>query len=317
MVMCEIYITVFTPTYNRKELLERLYLSLKMQKKFNFEWIIIDDGSTDGTENKVNEWIMQEDKSFIIRYYRQVHGGKHRAVNRAVQMANGRYFFIMDDDDYLTEDATEKIEKWGKEVEDSNKWGGISGLRMYPNGKIIGGMPVVNSEGYVDASNLERKKYHLLGDKAEAYKTEVLRQYPYPEFEGEYYATPATVWEKIASEGYIIRWHNHPIWVCEYREDGLTRTEANGIKNYMKNYKWFSYYTSQSMNIKKVWEWIGTFRRYNIVAHKLHKKWKVRAQDLGLSFKQYLIYRLFIYNVIAPFKCLDKIVKLPQQEKGW
>lgn len=315
--MDECYITIFTPTYNRENLLERLYLSLKQQKKCNFEWIIVDDGSNDGTEKKVDEWILQRESSFIIRYYRQEHGGKHRAINKAVQMAEGVYFFIVDDDDYLTEDATEKLGRWGKEVEGLNKWGGISGLKMYPNGKMVGGRPVVNSEGYVDAGNHERKKYHLLGDKAEAYKTEVLKQYPYPEFEGEYYATPATVWEKIASEGYVLRWYNEPIYVCEYLENGLTRSGANGVENYMKNYKWFCYYTSQSMHIKKVWEWIGTFRKYNIVAYKLHKDWKTRADDLGIGFKQYLTYRLIIYYAVAPFKLLDKVAKILQEEKRW
>lgn len=67
---------------------------------------------------------------------------------------------------------------------------------------------------------------------------------------------------------------------------------------------------------KKVWGWIGTFRKYNIVAHKLHKNWKARAQDLKFTFKQYVIYRN-IYYAVAPFKGLAKIAKIPKTEKRW
>ena len=87
-------ITVFTPTYNRAHLLSNLYQSLLQQKAEDFEWLVVDDGSTDGTEELVNQWI--EEAAFTIRYFKKENGGKHTAINKGVQLAEGDLFFIID-----------------------------------------------------------------------------------------------------------------------------------------------------------------------------------------------------------------------------
>jgi glycosyltransferase involved in cell wall biosynthesis len=97
--------TIFTPTYNRAYKLPRLYLSLQEQTVKNFEWLIIDDGSTDHTMEVVSEWQKSKDNGFQIRYIRKENAGKPRAINDASQIANGKYIQIMDSDDYLTPDA--------------------------------------------------------------------------------------------------------------------------------------------------------------------------------------------------------------------
>ena len=100
-------ITVFTPTYNRAHLLPNLYQSLLQQKAENFEWLVVDDGSTDGTEELVNQWI--EEAAFTIRYFKKENGGKHTAINKGVQLAEGDLFFIIDSDDVLAEMLAKKI----------------------------------------------------------------------------------------------------------------------------------------------------------------------------------------------------------------
>jgi glycosyltransferase involved in cell wall biosynthesis len=144
-------ITIFTPTYNRRQLIERLYQSLLSQTQKNFEWLVIDDGSTDNTENYFTD-LLAKQQPFPIRYIKQENGGKHRAINKGVQNANGELFFIVDSDDYLTENAIEKINQWVATLDNSHKWAGISGLKGYSKDSVVGQR---NEAIYVDAKNSE------------------------------------------------------------------------------------------------------------------------------------------------------------------
>ena len=233
-------VTVFTPVYNRAHTIEQLYQSLLKQTDLYFEWLVIDDGSEDGIASMIQQWIQGKDSPFVIRFYQQKNGGKHRAINRGVQLAKGEAFFIVDSDDYLTEDAIWQIRKWWKTISESCGFAGVSGLRGTENGKIIGDTPLFGS--FADATNLERAKYGLLGDKAEVYKTSILKKYPFPEYEGENFLTEAVVWDKIARDGLNIRWFNQVIMICEYREDGLT---MQGKELFIKNPKGWGLYLNQ------------------------------------------------------------------------
>ncbi|WP_290765909.1 glycosyltransferase family 2 protein [Fibrobacter sp. UBA4297] len=220
-------ITIFTPTYNRKDLIERLYQSLLAQTEKNFEWLVIDDGSTDDTEKYFTE-ILSIPQPFSIHYKKEPNGGKHRAINKGVQNASGELFFIVDSDDYLTEKAIEKINQWTTTLDKSHKWAGIAGLRGYSNNKVVGQH---NSTLYIDAKNSERRKYNLLGDKAEIYFTDVLKQHPFPEISGENFISEEIVWNTIARDDYYLRWFNEIIYICNYLEGGLTRDNAKDKKN--------------------------------------------------------------------------------------
>lgn len=222
-------ITIFTPVYNRAYIIENLYHSLLKQSDYSFEWLIVDDGSTDHISELVNSWINNR-PPFQIRFYRQNNGGKHRAINKGVLLAHGDAFFIVDSDDYLTDDAVENISKYWEQINCNEEFAGVSGLRTNTRNEIIGGMP--NFEEFIDVTNLKRKIYGLNGDKAEVYKTEVLKQFPFPEFEGETFLTEAVVWDKIAYSGLKIRWFNKAITICEYRSDGLTN---RGLDLFVQN----------------------------------------------------------------------------------
>ena len=102
-------ITVFTPTYNRGYIIENLYKSLKRQDFVDFEWIVVDDGSTDNTKD-LFEKILEDDKNFSVIYECTENGGKHRAINRGLQLASGELFFIVDSADYLTDDALRLVD---------------------------------------------------------------------------------------------------------------------------------------------------------------------------------------------------------------
>lgn len=229
-------ITIMTPTYNRAYILENAYRSLKSQTSFAFEWIVIDDGSSDSTEQMVAQWI-KECVEFPIIYFKQPNGGKHRAVNRAVRMAHYDWFLILDSDDQLTKNAVETIHTWIAAVADLNIIVGVAGLKG-SEGRAIGDIP---KQAYIDATNLERKKYGLLGDKAEVYKTTIMKQYPFPEFDGENFIRESSVWDHIAKDGLKVRWYNKIIYLCEYIEDGLTKN--TGTDTYKRNFQGFTYCT--------------------------------------------------------------------------
>lgn len=243
-------VTVFTPTYNRAYILPKLYASLRAQTSCDFEWLIVDDGSTDETERLVKEWLADNNK-FHIHYYKQANGGKHRAINKGVQFAQGKLFFIVDSDDYLTPDAVETLITWEMQLENNGqKFCGIAGERAsIKSGKIIG---TPNNFGeYVDATALEREKYNIYGDKAEAFYTEVLKRYPFPEINGEKFITENVVWYRIANDGYLIRWYSKPIYMCEYREDGLTRQGNKLFANNPKGYALSVRERCKFRNVKK------------------------------------------------------------------
>ena len=221
-------ITIFTPTYNRAELLFKLYSSLKNQTQKDFEWVIVDDGSTDNTRTIVSQFL-EEDNDFSIRYFVQENHGKHVAVNLGVEKALGEYFFIVDSDDWLPENAVEKINNMFVDIKNKSNFAGVAGLKMYSSGDIVG----KTFEGaFVDCTNLERANNNILGDKAEVYYTSVLRKYPFPVFEGENFLSEEVVWNRIARDGNRLRWYNEGLYYCEYLEGGLSKTSNKEYKNF-------------------------------------------------------------------------------------
>lgn len=238
-------ITVCTPTYNRAHLLNKLYTSLKKQNYNSFQWIIVDDGSTDDTEAIVNEFI--KENNINIRYIKKKNGGKHTALNIGIDNAEGELFWIVDSDDYIIDDALKYI--WNKwcELKDKKDFAGLSALRGYENKKVIG--TTVNEE-YIDADVLTyRYKYRVLGDKSEVYRTDILKKYKFPEYREEKFLTEAVVWNRIANDGYKIRWFNKVIYICEYLEGGLTNTSD---KNIMDSWQGTTLYYKELLSYKQV-----------------------------------------------------------------
>ena len=197
--------TIFTPTYNRAYLLSKLYESLKSQSFKDFEWLIVDDGSTDGTRDMVDGWT--NEGLLNIRYYYQENGGKHRAINKGVPLASGEWFFIVDSDDYLPDNSLEIANKWMKSVENNESFAGVSGMR-----RINGNVPKVNFE-VLDLSPLRINEY-IRVDKAEIFKTAILKKYPFPDIPGEKFCAEGLIWSRIGLR-YKLRYFNEVIYFCE------------------------------------------------------------------------------------------------------
>lgn len=220
-------ISVFTPTYNRAALLSRLYNSLGVQTYKNFEWIIVDDGSYDNTKEVVETFIRKG--NINIQFVYQQNGGKHRAINNGAQLAKGELFFIVDSDDLLPHTALEVVVDHYKSIEDNNLFAGVSGIDGYFDGQNIGtGLP---SE-IIDCNSIDiRYKYHVKGDLKEVFRTSVIKEFPFPEIDGERFCPEALVWNRIALK-YKLRYFNSVIYQVEYLDGGLTSAI---IKNRMNS----------------------------------------------------------------------------------
>ena len=209
-------ITVFTPTYNRGYNLLNIYNSLLLQTYKNFEWIIVDDGSTDSTQEQIANF--KKDNIISITYLWQKNKGKHFAINRGVHEAKGELFFILDSDDEIPEKCFEIVVSKYEEVKLNKQIGGIAGRGMYKDGKIVGNS---NFSEIITNSLQIRYKYNVTGDLSEVFKTEVLREFPFPEIENEKFCPEALIWNRIAQK-YNLFFFNIPIYIIEYMPDGLS-----------------------------------------------------------------------------------------------
>lgn len=210
-------ITIFTPTYNRAHLLPRVFASLCKQTSFDFEWLIVDDGSTDQTEKVVENFQAVENR-FNIRYHKQTNGGKHRAINKGVKLARGEFFLILDSDDFLKAETVKCLVPLLNEIQTDKNLGGFVIRRAYHNGQIVGN----EFNGIILSNSLNiRYQHKIQGDLVEIFKIEVLRKFPFPEFKNEKFCPEALVWNRI-SQNYDLQFLNLGLYITEYIKGGLT-----------------------------------------------------------------------------------------------
>ena len=208
------FLTIITPTYNRAYILTELFDSLRSQTCKDFEWLIVDDGSSDNRKEVVAGF----SADFPIRYIWKENGGKHTALNVGIKNITSDLTIIVDSDDHLLLDAVEKIGCYYEKYRQRTEIGALCFLRCHQNGKPIVGL---DREEFTDSYIDYRIKGNRPGDMAEVFLTKVLKEYPFPEFPGERFLSEDVVWIEIGKK-YRFAFINQPIYVCEYLEDGLT-----------------------------------------------------------------------------------------------
>lgn len=217
-------ITVFTPIYNRAELLPKLFKSLVEQTSHNFEWIIVDDGSTDNISTVVKQ-MQQSNPDFTIIFQQQSNHGKHTAINRGVELAQGELFMVVDSDDSLPPTSLESIAKQYEKVKGNYKIGGVCGCKaaLHTHHKSLQ-QPTFNKYGVEEIVTNQidiRYKYGIQGDMCEVIKTDVMRQFPFPVYEGERFCPEALIFNRIATK-YDLIYFNKITYFYEYLPGGLT-----------------------------------------------------------------------------------------------
>lgn len=241
-----VFLTVFTPAYNRASTLPRTYESLCDQECKEFIWLIVDDGSTDETASLVKEW-QKKENGFEIQYIYKKNGGMHTAHNVAYENIYTELNMCIDSDDYLVDNAIERITEFWNENKDE-KYGGIIALDIFQNGNNIGSLlPQQKSIAYNDFY-----EYGGRGDKKVIYRTDIITKYPpYPEYEGEKFVGLCYKY-LLADQEYPLLILNEPICVVEYLEDGSTR---NIFKQFKQNPRGYIFLRKERMKYCKTFKW--------------------------------------------------------------
>ncbi len=230
-------VTFFTPTYNRAHILHRCYESLCNQSSLNFEWLIVDDGSSDGTEELVRNWIACEDR-FEIRYFFKENGGLHTAFNLGVELTNTELFVCFESDDIFTPDAMNIIEQTWAKIRNTECVGFITLCRDL-NGRLIGSYYPAN----VKACLYREHRQIAPGDKQYVFRTEALKKvFPMPSFPGEKFFDPKFRFFALDEIGPLAV-TNEIFDLVDYQPGGLTHTlmkqyynSPNSFAEYRKLY---------------------------------------------------------------------------------
>lgn len=221
------FVSIITPTYNRAHTLERLFESLKAQTDLDFEWIVIDDGSTDNTEDLVRSFSEQK-QLFKILYHRQSNAGVCGASNSGLERVRGEMVFLLGSDDMLTSNAIEIIREEESKISASKDFAGLAFSLVDEKGHIIG---TRTKKPYIDTTTLHLNRYNIRGDKVQVYYSDILTRYRFPEFEGEPHQETAVVFYQIGKQGFKLRWFNKEIYIAEYSPGGLTRSGDSVFKS--------------------------------------------------------------------------------------
>ncbi|WP_248963950.1 glycosyltransferase family 2 protein [Sphaerisporangium perillae] len=212
-------ITVLTPTYNRAHSLPRLYESLTRQNA-DFEWVVVDDGSTDGTQDLVTE--LSRQAPFPLSYLRQeANAGKHVAVNRGMRAATGELVGVVDSDDWLLQDALATVCGAWTEIpaESRDRFCGVAGRCVTEHG-VVGppfadGLPHLEGTYYDLLFRHRRHEEYLRFDRLD-----LLRLHPFPESPSPRFIPESMVWRKVGRD-HLLRYLDHPIRF--YHLDGADR----------------------------------------------------------------------------------------------
>lgn len=218
-------ITVFTPTYNRAHLLPRLYESLCKQTVQDFKWLIVDDGSIDGTKTLIDDW--QKNNKIEIHYFFKENGGLHTAYNTAISLMNTELCVCIDSDDFMPNNAIGKIlDFW--EFNGNDDYAGIIGLDFDLNGNPVGGnLPNVKSLHFIEL----KTKYRYKGDVKFVHRTKLLKKHiPMPTFKEEKNFNPSYIFLKVDQQKPVLVLNENLCYV-DYQVDGMSNNIFHQYRN--------------------------------------------------------------------------------------
>lgn len=281
--------TILTPTYNRAKLLPRLYESLKAQTFKDFEWVVVDDGSDDETSIVIKRFI--NDNNIPIKYIKQNNGGKHRALNTGMSVADGMMIFIADSDDWLPNDALAICDEVEKSIPTVKKheFAGISGLDGFNLDEIVG--TTYSGSEWLDISFAEREQYGIWGDRKEIYYLNVLKDFPFPEFENEKFLSEGVVWKRIANAALKIRHFNKIVYLVEYQQNGISNHQGEYFAN--SPIGW-ALYVNEEIRFQKMTFWDRWNMRYGYYG-TLRKNIPLRTIARYLEIAPVLLFSMSLF----------------------
>lgn len=286
--------TVFTPTFNRSKTLQSVYDSLVEQTFKDFEWLIVDDGSTDDTKSLVQSWELVA--PFAIRYFYQENQGKHIAFNYAVQCAKGELFLTADSDDTFVANALETFDKTWSDINEKDYFSAVTALCIDENGNVIGDR---FPQDICDSDSIEMQYvYRIKGEKWGFHKTDILKMFPFPSFKNEKFLIESTLWNQIAQH-YKTRFINVPLRIYKISQDSLSLNTVKLRKNNICST--LNYYDSViGLNIPY---WQKFFAGIHYVRFMIHSK--VLYTGFRKSQYPFFILCMFLLGYLAYLR--DKI----------
>ncbi|MBC8505251.1 MAG: glycosyltransferase family 2 protein [Chloroflexi bacterium] len=304
--------TVFTATYNRAHTLHRVYDGLRNQTYRNFEWLIIDDGSTDDTGEIVERW--KREAQFPIRYFWQENRGKHIAHNEAINKAQGEFFIILDSDDSIIPAALERLLSLWKSIpsEQRMEFCGAAALCMDQHGNIIG---KTLPHPLMDANILQMRFIHKRSQEFFGfYRLSILRQFPFPEIPDASFIPEGFVWSQIG-QTYKIRYANEPLRVYYTEDSAFSLMRANPLSLAGSHSFWHQF----TLNAEISWFRFDPLYFLSSAAHytrfSLHGGKRLLTQFGGLNNWLARLLYLIMYPVGAAACYRDKIMDRQREQQ--
>lgn len=295
-------ISVLTPTYNRANLLERLYKSLVKNLKYDIEieWLIMNDGSTDETKNVIKKFIAEN--KIEIKYFEQENQGKMVSINKLVEKATGDLIIDCDSDDYFTEDAFKIINEEYKKNKNENNIYGLCFLKYDQDGKNMG-------------NNFKNKKTTMFnlyfkegetGEKAIVFFSSIRKQYKHELEHNERFVTEARMYHKL-DEKYKMICINKPIMICEYQKEGYTQ---NIVKQFKENP--YGYYDYFKEILQKDMKGVTFNKRLYAIKHYILFSYLIKQYN-GRCIKG-VIDKMLYYLLLIPAITKSKFLKYRRQK---
>ena len=276
-------LTVFTPTYNRKHTLPRTYESLCRQTAEDFEWLIVDDGSTDGTRGWVEslgekvvgkgqrfDWMGREldgedDNHFVIKtskmsieYVYKPNGGLYTGYNVAYATIQTELCVCIDSDDYMPDDAVEKVVRFWRNRPMGKDYAGIEGLDF----NVVDGKPI---GGFFQKQTTEA--YHVeighVGDTKQVMRTALMKDVaPQIGFQGEKDFNPFYMLSQVMDKYPALILNDNLCWV-EY-QIGADSMSQGIWKQYVRSPRSYAKYRINQMTLRHGNTWK---RRFQLCVH--------------------------------------------------
>ena len=267
--------TVFTPTYNRAHLLSRVYESLCAQSCRDFEWLIVDDGSTDDTRAWVEQCCLIA--PFSVRYVWQTNSHKKAALNQGVKLALGELFVVLDSDDTLLPEALASMQRLWHDIPVTQRgsFSAVTGLCVRPDGSIVGDSYPAD---VIDSTPMDMiLRYQVKGEKFGFQRTEVMRQYPFPE-DVSGYLPESIIWWRIAKAGYKTRFVNVVLRTYYDSPDSITRGDDQAVSS-DASIQGLRALAHDTLTHHLNWFWIRPMAF--VLAAARHTRFSLRAKWLG------------------------------------
>lgn len=282
-------LSILTSTYNRGNLLKRLYESIKKNLTNNdieAQWLIMDDGSLDNTYEVVNE--IKQDANFEILYFKQENKGKMEAINNLILHANGNLIVECDSDDYFTDNAFTKINNDYSKMNDDVY--ALCYLKYNQNRCNIGNLFKQSKTTMFDLYFKQGED----GEKALVYNTNIRKKYKYELENNEKFITEARMQHKMDKD-YNIMCINEPIMICEYQQEGYTKNiDDMFIKYPCGYYEYFKEIFTMNMNGITLKKRLYAIKHYILFGTLINKKLTELLNESNGSFNKFLIFNLYI-----------------------